>query len=215
MFSLPTMGEAGGVPSGTEAYYSFDYGGIHFVCLDSYDSPRTPAGAMLTWLRNDLSAASAEWLIAFFHHPPYTKGSHDSDAESDLGEIRANALPILESFGVDLVLTGHSHSYERSMYLHGHYGASSTLTTAMTLNRGSGRPSGTGSYRRAAGSDDGAVYVVAGSSGQVSLGLLYHPAMFVSLARLGSVIVDVDGRRLDATFLDNSGIAADTFTIEH
>src|SRR5687768_4821100 len=35
IFSLPTLAQAGGVPSGTERYYSFDYGNIHFVCLDS------------------------------------------------------------------------------------------------------------------------------------------------------------------------------------
>jgi len=39
-FTLPTQGEAGGLPSGTEAYYSFDYGNIHFVALDSQDTSR-------------------------------------------------------------------------------------------------------------------------------------------------------------------------------
>ena len=38
IFSLPTKAEAGGLASGTEAYYSFDYGNIHFVVLDSYQS---------------------------------------------------------------------------------------------------------------------------------------------------------------------------------
>ena len=42
IFTLPTAGEAGGVPSGTEAYYSFDRGNIHFVCLDSYLLPSGP-----------------------------------------------------------------------------------------------------------------------------------------------------------------------------
>src|SRR6185436_8875510 len=55
VFTLPRAGEAGGEPSGTEAYYAFDYGNVHFVCLDSYESGRTPAGDMLTWLEEDLS----------------------------------------------------------------------------------------------------------------------------------------------------------------
>ena len=42
IFMLPREGEAGGVASGTEAYYSFDYGNIHFVCLNSYDVSRAP-----------------------------------------------------------------------------------------------------------------------------------------------------------------------------
>ncbi|MEC4819626.1 MAG: metallophosphoesterase family protein [Scytonema sp. PMC 1069.18] len=40
LFSMPTCGEAGGLPSGTAAYYSFDWGNVHFVCLDSYGCDR-------------------------------------------------------------------------------------------------------------------------------------------------------------------------------
>ncbi|MEI8357103.1 MAG: metallophosphoesterase family protein, partial [Deltaproteobacteria bacterium] len=105
VFSLPTAAEAGGVASGTEAYYSFDWANVHFVCLDSQDSSRLPGSPMLTWLEDDLQATDQEWIVAFWHHPPYTKGSHDSDAESQLVEMRANALPILEAHGVDLVLS--------------------------------------------------------------------------------------------------------------
>ncbi|NQZ69315.1 MAG: metallophosphoesterase family protein, partial [Lentisphaeria bacterium] len=50
-YVLPSKGESGGLPSGTEAYYSFDYGNIHFVCLDSHDLVRTPDGAMAKWLK--------------------------------------------------------------------------------------------------------------------------------------------------------------------
>ena len=46
MFSLPTAGEAGGVASGTENYYSFNYGNVHFISLDSQDSSRAANGAM-------------------------------------------------------------------------------------------------------------------------------------------------------------------------
>ncbi len=55
IFELPTAGEIGGYPSGTEAYYSFDYGDVHFVCLDSYDSSRAINGSMMTWLEADLA----------------------------------------------------------------------------------------------------------------------------------------------------------------
>lgn len=81
-FTLSRSAEAGGVASGTEAYHSFDYGNIHFVNLNSYDVSRSPTGAMLTWLQNDLAANTKDWLIAFFHHPPYSKGSHNSDSEA-------------------------------------------------------------------------------------------------------------------------------------
>lgn len=214
IFTLPTNGEAGGLSSGTEAYYSFDYGNIHFVNLESYDTDRSPGGAMMTWLANDLAANDKEWVIAFWHHPPYTKGSHNSDTEGRLIDMRQNALPILESHGVDLVLSGHSHSYERSHLIDGHYGHSSTLTGTMILDDDGGNEDDVGAYEKPVDSvNAGAVYAVAGSSGKVSGGSLDHPAMFMSLSSLGSMILEVNGNRLDAQFIDESGNVDDNFTI--
>ena len=216
IFTLPTNGEAGGLASGTEDYYSFDRGNIHFVCLDSMTSDRSPTAAMATWLRNDLASTAQEWVVAFWHHPPYSKGSHDSDTDAQLAEMRRNINPILEDYGVDVVLSGHSHSYERSFLLDGHYGTSSTLTAAMIKNSGSGRPSETGAYTKPTDGlspHEGAVYAVAGSSGQTSGGALNHPAMFISLNQLGSMVLDVDHNRLDAKFLRETGAVDDSFTI--
>jgi hypothetical protein len=218
MFTLPTNAEAGGIASGTEKYYAFDYGNIHFICLDSMSSNRAVGGPMLVWLQNDLASTTADWIIAFWHHPPYSKGSHNSDSETELVQMRQNVLPILEAGGVDLVLSGHSHSYERSFLLNGHYGTSNTLTPAMKLNGGSGREDGTGAYTKPLGgpaANQGAVYAVAGSSGQTSGGTLNHPAMFISLNQLGSMVLDVDGDRLDARFLrpDTTPAIGDYFTL--
>ncbi len=126
--------------------------------------------------------------------------------------MRQNALPILEQYGVDLVLSGHSHVYERSFLLNGHYGTSTTLTPDMILDAGDGRTNGTGAYKKAA--DRGAVYTVAGSSGKTGGGSLDHPVMFVSLSVLGSVVLNVNGNRLDATFLQSNGTVRDTFSIQ-
>ncbi len=216
IFSLPAAGEAGGVASGTEAYYSFDYGNIHFICLDSMDSDRSPGGAMLTWLTSDLMATVADWTIAFWHHPPYTKGSHNSDTEAELIDMRTNVLPILEAHGVDLVLTGHSHSYERSVLLDSHYGLSTSLTGSMILDGGDGRPSGNGAYTKASlggAAHEGAVYVVAGSSGQTTAAALNHPAMYVSLLSLGSLVLDIDHGQLQASFVNSTGAVVDNFTM--
>jgi hypothetical protein len=219
-FTLPVAGEAGGVASGTEAYYSFDYANVHVVCLDSEGSDRSVGGPMVTWLRQDLAANTADWCIAFWHHPPYTKGSHDSDNAADSGgrmqDMRQNVLPVADSLGVDLVLTGHSHSYERSFLLNGHYGLSSTLTGGMILDGGDGREDGDGAYEKTTpgpAAFEGAVYVVAGSGAQISGGSLNHPANYTSLNVLGSVVLDVVGLRMDATFLDNTGAVRDYFTL--
>ncbi|HKX99799.1 MAG TPA: metallophosphoesterase family protein [Steroidobacteraceae bacterium] len=216
VFSLPREGEAGGVASGTEAYYSFDYGNIHFVCLNSYDVSRAPDGPMLTWLRRDLAANDRDWTIAYFHHPPYSKGSHDSDLNLLMTEMRTNALPILEQYGVDLVLAGHSHSYERSMLIDGHYGRSGGLRPRMILDDGSGREGERGAYDKPAPGPvphAGTVYAVVGVSGEAKDADLDHPVMYTSRSILGSMVIDIDGNRLDATQLDNTGATVDSFTI--
>lgn len=217
IFCLPTAGEAGGLASGTEAYYSFDYGNMHFIVLESYETDRSPTGAMLAWAAADIAGTVQEWIIAFWHHPPYTKGSHNSDTEGGLIDMRENALPIMEMYGVDLVLSGHSHSYERSFLLDGHYGLSTTLTETMKIDGGDGREDGNGAYEKPLGQgtpNEGAVYFTAGSSGKKSSGKpLNHPAMFISMEVLGSVVLDVYGHRLDATFLDSTGNVQDYFTL--
>jgi hypothetical protein len=216
IFTLPEDGSAGGLASGTERYYSFDYGNIHFVCLDSEISDKSPGGAMLTWLEQDLTANTKDWLIAYWHSPPYSRGSHNSDFEANLFLMREWVVPVLENYGIDLVLCGHSHSYERSLLIDGHYGLSSGLTPLMIMDAGSGRMSETGAYLKSTDGPQqsrGAVYVVAGSAGQISGGLLNHPAMFVSLNQLGSVVIDVDGNRLNAAFLRETGVVDDHFTI--
>jgi calcineurin-like phosphoesterase family protein/purple acid phosphatase-like protein/fibronectin type III domain protein len=217
IFTLPKNAEAGGLKSGTEAYYSFDYGNVHFICLDSQDSSRSPTGPMVTWLRNDIAATTRTWVIAFWHHPPYSKGNHDSDTEYRMIEMREKILPALEDGGVDLVLTGHSHDYERSFLLDGHYDYSYTLNSSMIKDGGSGRAdSSDGAYEKPSGKvpHAGTVYTVAGNSSELATtGSLNHPAMFTSLRTYGSVIIDVNGNRLDAKCLDQNRNVRDHYTI--
>ena len=219
IFSFPTAGEAGGPASGSEFFYSFDHGNVHIISLDSALAfgNREPGSPMLTWLAADLAATTQDWIIAAWHHPEYSKGSHDSDTEIVLQEMRENVLPMLEAGGVDLVLTGHSHSYERSMLVDGHYGLSTTLTPAMLLDDGDGNPSGDGAYIKpgpAGTPNEGAVHVVVGSSGKTEAGgSLDHPVMVTSQLTLGSLVLDVLGNRLNGTFIDSTGAVQDEFTI--
>ncbi|VAX12637.1 hypothetical protein MNBD_GAMMA24-175 [hydrothermal vent metagenome] len=215
IFSLPGEAESGGLASGTEHYYSFDYANVHFIMLDSTASSMAVGSKMLDWLKQDLAASSQKWVIAAFHHPPYSHGSHDSDNHHDSGgrmlDMRKNVLPILEAGGADLVLSGHSHMYERSWLMHCHYGDSSTLQPDMLLDRTLGR---THPYKKP-GRDgfSGTVYTVIGSSSKHDQGRLDYPAMAVSLAESGSVLVDINNNIMTARFISKDGRVADQFSI--
>jgi hypothetical protein len=220
LFTLPTLGQAGGAMSGTESYYSFDYANIHFICLNSHDEDRGPGGLMQAWLKADLAWDRLDWTIAYWHHPPFTEGSHDSDDDKESGgrmrQMREMIVPVLEAGGVDLVLGGHSHSYERSGLMDGFYGKSQNFAASYRKVPGNGRMDGDGPYRKPTlgpAPHEGTVYAVVGSSGQTSGGDLNHPAMIVSLNQLGSLVIEVDGLRLDATFVDDKGLKRDWFTI--
>jgi len=217
IFTNPTSGQAGGVASGSERYYSFNYGNIHFISLDSHGSGRTVGGSMYNWLQNDLNNVTQDWIIAFWHHPPYSKGSHNSDTETELIQMRQNFLPLLESHGVDLILCGHSHSYERSKFLNGHYGSSGTLNPAtMVLDAGNGNITGDGAYEKTVAGPNagkGAVYVVAGSSGQIS-GVTQHPVMYTWQNQLGSLLLEVNADLLNVKFIDAGGNVDDNFYIQ-
>ncbi len=221
IFSMPTAGEAGGLASGTEAYYSFDFANIHFICLDSHESSLEPSGPMFTWMALDLAATSQDWIIAYWHHPPYSDGSHKSDDGNKNGgrlrDMRENALPILEARGVDLVLSGHSHSYERSFLLDEHYDVSSTLHDSMKVDAGDGSVLGDGAYHKPTlgpAPHEGAVYMVNGVGSAARRTTPNHPVMVTSLgSTTGSVVLDINGNQLDAVFIDNTGIPRDDFTI--
>ncbi len=216
-YVCPTKGEAGGVPSGTEAFYSYDYGRIHFIVLNSYDLDRSPTAAMAQWLKEDLAKtkpSQTDWLIAFWHHPPYTKGSHDSDREKRLIEMRQYILPILESSGVDLVITGHSHIYERSMLIDGAYDTPTTAENHV-FDDGDGDEAGDGSYQKSVGltPHNGEVQVVTGNAGERMSRRGYSPVMRKSILEYGSTIVHVTKSKLSLIMLNKDGKVSDRFQI--
>ncbi|NQZ71221.1 MAG: metallophosphoesterase, partial [Lentisphaeria bacterium] len=157
----------------------------------------------------------ADWLIAFWHHPPYTKGSHDSDVEGQLIEMRKHIMPIMESAGVDLVLTGHSHIYERSMLMDGAYDTP-TVAKGFILDDKDGDPKGEGSYKKSPGLNphEGTIQVVAGHGGTGLMRRGTMPIMKRVLLEHGSLIVEIKGDRMDAIMLNKKGVVSDRFSID-
>lgn len=227
IFTNPTNGESGGVASGTEAYYSYDWGNIHFLSLDSYGKENAgvtrlydTTGAQAVWVKQDLAANTKPWVIVYWHHPPYTMGSHNSDTETELISMRQNFISILERSGVDLIICGHSHDYERSYLLNGHYGNEASFNIAAhTKSSTTGKYDGSTNscvYTTASGvSNNGTVYVVAGSAGAdggIQAGYP-HNALPFAVDDGGMFYLEVEDNRLDAKFIRRTGAVADQFTL--
>jgi len=86
-------------------YYRFSKGNVAFYALNSNYMDKK----QLEWLEGELAKDTSDWKIAFFHHPPYSSGGkHGSDKQ-----LRAVVEPIFVKYGVNVVLAGHEHFYER------------------------------------------------------------------------------------------------------
>lgn len=87
-------------------WYSREMGDVLLVALDS-TQPDNPD--QLAWVEDVLATSNAPWRIVFMHHPPYSAGYHGSDIPT-----RQAFSHLFEAYGVQLVLTGHEHDYQRS-----------------------------------------------------------------------------------------------------
>ena len=143
-FSLPVNGGSPAYPDHAERYYSFDYGRVHFVVLDTEFAFQDTArrAEQLSWLESDLAGSRQPWKIALFHRSPYSAGGEHG---SDLA-VRDAFGPLFEQYGVQLVVSGHEHDYERTRPMR----TSSTGTAVTYIVTGGGGaplyPAATGTW---------------------------------------------------------------------
>jgi len=236
LISPPSKGELGGIASNRKLFYSFDFGDIHFVSLNSelgsFNQAYNWAGVlnndtnftspMLDWLKADLSATTKKWKVVFWHQCPYSGQNNFTDNGVQIFCIasRKHFNPIIEKYGVDLVLCGHDHNYQRTYLINGHYGGKATFDSTMMINGTSGNADSGEAYIKYIDgplANKGAVYAVVGnSSGSNAPSAFSHPAIYYGQACnncAGSLIVDVDGNRLDGRYLTSNGVIQDKFTI--
>ena len=167
-------------------YYSFDWGDAHFTSIDSnLLSNPAAAGRMLAWLDNDLSSSSKYWKIVFLHHPPYPTGMHLSDPLCAL--VRQNVNPIVERNGVQLVLTGHEHGYERSWPV--------------------------ANDQRVQSSGQSTTYVITGGGGGAMEEIGSLPQCAVAIQAFHYLRVDVNGAQLSLSAIGLDGTVIDTFSL--
>jgi hypothetical protein len=174
----------GNAPSGhEEEYYSFDWGNAHFVPLDTNQS-YSAGSTQYNWLVSDLQTSTQPWKFVFFHHPPYSSGGHGSTSE-----VRTHLVPIFETYGVNVVLNGHNHYYER---------------TCPILNGACTTPQ-----------DGGVVYVVTGGGGAFlySVSGDWFTAYSDSIHHL--LKVEVSDCRLHLDAIDTNGHVFDSYEINH
>lgn len=130
MFNLDTS-ESVQVLNGVN--YSFDYGNAHFAVLNTNDL-LSISFAQLTWLKNDMNSTDKDWKIVLMHKSPYSLGK---DAKwPDALYLQRSLTSVLDSCGVDLVMSGHDHQYLR-----------------------------TKAIKNGKANEDGTVYVLAGTAG--------------------------------------------------
>lgn len=213
IFEFPANAQSGGVASHAKEYYAIDNGNLHLVMLDSESVDRDSDGDMANWLREDLAANKKPWVIVVFHTPPYSDGGHKSDDDWDsfgrLKDMRENFVPIFDEYGVDLVLGGHSHGYERSKLLLNHLRKSDTLSEENILQDRKTDYIKSLDKKR----DSGTIYQVCGSSSKLDGATYAHPALPYSLHEMGSLMIEITPTTLTSKFINIDGKIADEFTI--
>ena len=187
----------------TEQYYSFDLQNIHFTALSTEVSFNVNS-AQYKFVKNDLSKAASDpnidWIVVYFHRPMYTLPS----THAAISFLRSTYHPLFEQYGVDLVLEGHNHNYQRTYPIKfnsvvpRHPIETSTNTTSYT-------------------DPDGQIFVTVGTGG-VSLYPFTGKEDYFVKQSIGFGIINVDitnnGRTLTGKFYSNKdGTIIDQFTI--
>jgi len=167
-------------PAGNEGYYSFDQGNAHFVVLDS-NASLAPGSAQHTFLDSDLAATGQLWKFVAFHHTIYASGEHGGDVD-----LRGDVVPVFDRYGVDLVLMGHEHVYERTL----------PLRADRIVEPGAGT-----------------VYVTTGGGGRQIFGVGAGSFTAYSESAFHFTRVDVDRGRLLLQMVREDGVVRDHMTL--
>jgi hypothetical protein len=186
--------------------YSFNFNNVHFLSMAteiSYSS----GSSQNVFVKNDLAAAAAnpniDWIIVYFHKPMYSSPNSCSscDGESSLRDIYH---PIFDQYGVDIVLEGHAHDYQRSFPIKFNPNSKSNPTITDTNRNNYIDPAGE-------------IHAIVGTGG-VNFHSLSSQKSFIASqqsSRFGHLNIDIqnNGTNLIGKFINNEGGILDQFTI--
>ena len=205
-------------PSETVQYYSFNYqreiGGpkIHVLVMSTEQCWSTGC-AQYKFVDNDLKVAShdpsVQWIIVDYHKVMYISSNECSSSScSGSSSLRSTYNPLFDKYGVDIVLQGHVHNYERSKLIKYSGGSSPTIVQSSTT-----------SYTKPALRTPGEIFATVGIGG-VNFHSFSGKSSFVAFQRSNSdgfgvldLLVTNDGKTLQGKYIPNGGSVRDQFTI--
>jgi len=187
-------------------YYSFDHQNVHFISA-STELPFEIGSKQYDFIKNDLEKTSSDpkinWIVVFFHRLAYTSPSLIDPIKS----IRETFHPLFQKYGVDLVMQGHSHNYQRTYPLL--YNATNSLNPIVTDKN-------TTNYYN----PKGQIFTITGTGGSPFIHNFTEPASPFTATqfsgKFGFLDINVthNGTVLEGKFYDNMGAVDDHFTIE-
>jgi 3',5'-cyclic AMP phosphodiesterase CpdA len=199
--------------------FSFDAGGVHWTVLDSNPHVRWDDPALIAWLARDLyQARDADWRFVVFHHPAF----NFSDGNRYVDQWMARIWPLLERSRVDLVFTGHVHTYARTQPIR--FTPDPASLAALDPRSQQGQVQGqlvwdTGFDGRERTRADGVIHLITGGGGahlhlKGKHGIVPKPyvAKIISQEHSFSVL-DIKGKRLEFRQLGGDGRVLDRFVL--
>ncbi len=190
LFDLPST-------NGTNLYYAFHYGNGIFITLNTCDPGNA---AQLAWLRTTLAAAAADpkitWKVISFHHPFFNTGNHNGD----MNAYRTTLWKAFDDYGVDLILNGHDHNYQRSKPIN--FNVSKTAPVAQY-----GSTALTGRCEIISGGAGAALYTINTNSSDAWAINNYN-------ANYNYTYCEVQGCKMKITVYGQTGNVIDAFTLD-
>ena len=177
-------------------YYSFNYHNVHFIAL-STELNKNQEKEQLKFVKNDLLETKAnkntDWIIVFFHKPFYS-------SNSDITNMRKNYHPLFEDLGVDLVIQGHSHNYQRTYPLLYNEARNSQPIIADKEQSQYEDPLGI-------------IFVIAGTGGESLQPLHKEPFLANSYGGFGCMNVEVKNKSMTVEYYSDTNDIVDKFII--
>jgi hypothetical protein len=176
-----------------EPYYSFNFYNIHFLAISS-EHPFEKGSKQYEFIKSDLEESlqdpSILWRIAFLHKPMYTSANFD---RKDSENLKNTFHQLFEKYQIDLVLSGHTQYYQRSLpLLYNNNDSNSPIMIDQNNNNG---------YTN----NKGVIFVTAGTAGDKLHNIDYfHPYYAIQEGKFGFLNFDLknNGNTLIGTFYD-------------